>query len=172
MTNQATPKCTQSVHPFPGMKNSDADVISILTLLHAGNRCVAPMSWREIASKMPLFNQINHATLSAYANERRPITNKRHRRILGLPYTIETAPCPDCGEAPTVCLCDGCQVVNPEEYTIKRKATPKRKRAPRIAVRKDDPASAAKSLSNNLSPKVLTEVVRLLCQDHGLEMEY
>ena len=114
-----------------------------------------------------------------YVNDKEPQDNEIRmmlnipilRKMEYIPGQVSAPACPTCGEAPTVCLCDGCQVVNPEEYTIKRKATTKRKRAPRIAVSKVDPASAAKSLSNNLAPKVLAETVRILLQD-GMEMEF
>ena len=121
-------------------------------------------TWRYILS-------VNNGTVepSKYFSEAVVL---HYQYIIGLPQNISAPACPDCGgiEAHTY-RCGSQAIYETETHTIKKKAAPRRKRPPRIAVRKDDPASAYRSLKNNLYPGVLSEIVRLACED-GLEISF
>ena len=134
------PACSKTVQPLFADCTTDQDIVYALRALNAGNGQGVKMGWREIAQLPGLDGRIEFATLNAYALERRPIVNKEHRRIFGLPCTVEAEPCPSCGSAPSVCLCDGSRVVKPP--------SPTRRKRNRRAVNLDDPSSAARTLRN------------------------
>lgn len=122
----------------------EKDIVIMLRKLHRQSG-----SWALVQEKH--YPKISSGSLNAYANGR-PIKNRKHRHIFGLPHYVVTEACPECGSAPTVCLCDGKRVVKPSKQG---------KRYPRRAIRLDDPESAARSL---IGSEATTEYLHRLAE--------
>jgi hypothetical protein len=100
-------------------------------------------SWRKVASEE--YEGIPSGTLCAIANGY-PVPYKR-RAELGLSPMVRVEVCPICGLAHT--HAHGQDVYDPTTHHVTKNRNPK-PRAPRIAIRKDDMQSAAKTIWNNL----------------------
>ena len=115
------------------VKNSDT-VSNEIRVLHD----IHGLTFREIAN-LPTWIGIPFGTIAhIYHGGRVP---NKWRKKLDLPRLVKV----------------------PE--TMVRKKSPNgtgRQRPPRIAVRKDDPESAAQSLKNNIDSSILDEIIRLL----------
>lgn len=97
------------------------------------------------------------------------VRDETMRRALGLDVFASVPACPIPGCTETYIHLHGLQtydpatsaLYDPASQVVKPKPKP-RKRSPRIAIRKDDMQSAAKTLLNNLSRDDATELVTLL----------
>lgn len=121
-------------------------------------------TWRKVS--IVLYGcAIPAGTLSAVAKGRDP-KNPKYRVMLGLPALIEVEACSRCGKPHTLDQCtEGKQVVvtdavNQVKITPPRK--PRRPRPPRIAIRLDDPASAARSILAHMPPDIVSRLVESL----------
>jgi len=67
-------------------------------------------TWERIA-KYEYNNQVSKALLWKIVFHNHEPKDKHVRHILNMKEYVKVEPCPQCHEAPTVCLCDGKKVV-------------------------------------------------------------
>lgn len=115
------------------------------------------MTWREIATLEP-YSSIPPGTLCSIAKG--ASIPKKYRKQLGVILPVPVIPCEICGEVHT--HKHGEQTYDPAASMVKPLRKPGKPRAPRIAIRKDDPLKAARTITKNLAPRDVEELAYYL----------
>lgn len=129
---------------------------------------VSGKGWREIAA-LPQYSPIPFGTLSAIAKGY-PIPKRWHKHF-GIVDLVPVPACPICGMAHIHAHDE--QVYNPATQVVKPKPKPRNPRPARIAIRKDDMQSAARSIVNHMTASdvdvLIVELRDLLLGENPLD---